>query len=158
MTTLSTTLAALLDVAKFNFLANQSDVTYGQLYANMLWFNTWPWDEGLQDTFPRIHIYANAGTVQNQGLGTVKAWRHPRVRVEVFANKFGDAMQAFEQLRVAWIADFNTLNGNGLKGQGYLRQTGGIKYIEIGEHSAADWEKRLLVYRRLADLTLEIGD
>src|SRR5438105_368872 len=135
MSTLSTAIAALLNVGKTTFQAQSGDPTWGALYAAILWKDAWPFAE-VKSFNPTIFLYELGGQPAAQGLGTVKQWRHPRIRVDIFCNANADVRQAFEALRSAWITDFNYVNGSGAVGQGYLRQTGSIKNIEIGDDRA----------------------
>lgn len=152
MSTLPVAIDALVKVAHDNFIA-----AGGSLLPNIVWEKTWPFGV-YRDNFPTIFLYPLTGRTANKGLGTVTQWRMPNLRSEVFANTYADTVLMFEQLRTAWITDFNAWTGPFAPGQGYLRNTGGIKYIEIGESRSTDWEERKIVFRRIADVTIEIGD
>lgn len=156
MTTGTTAIQALEKVGHDTFIANGSDPTWGTLYGNMLWNLRQPF--GHFEGQNAIYLYKTGGQTLQQGLGTVKEWRYSRIRLDILCDTYANAEQTFEFLRTAWITDFNNSPAVNAVGTGYLRLTGGIKNIQIGESQSAPWETRGLVFRRIADINLEIGD
>jgi hypothetical protein len=157
MTTLAVAIDALITVGHDYFLAHAGDPTYGTLYANMVWESRWPFNV-YKDTFPTIFLYEYQGSADRKGLGFVEQWRYPILRADLFANQAAHARQMFEALRAAWIADFNNMVSPYTPGLGYLRHTGGLKTLEIGESRSTDWDERGVVFRRTVDIRIEIGD
>ncbi len=156
MATAKQAIDALMKVGKDTFLANAADPTWGAiLYAILIW------ETGFQyeafDNLEVIRFYKTGDSADNQGLGTAKEWRQGRVRMDILCTSRDKAEQAFEFLRTAWITDFDYVNGAGTVGQGYLRAQG-IKYLQIGESRETEWDRRGLVFRRIADVLFEIGD
>jgi hypothetical protein len=107
--------------------------------------------------YQTVAIYRIGGLAEAQGLGTVRQWRQPRIRVDVFQGNYDDAEKCVEVLRTFWITDFDYFNGSGAVGQGYLRAQG-IKNLILGEARASSWEKTQTQYRRIMDVQIEIGD
>ena len=157
MTTLPVAIDALIAVGRAYYLAQAGDPTYGTLYANMVWEARWPFNI-YTDDHPTIFLYEYQGSAERKGLGFVEQWRYPILRADLFANKAADVRQMFEALRAAWIADFNNMVSPYTPGQGYLRHTGGLKNLEIGESRSTDWDERNVVFRRTVDIRIEIGD
>lgn len=155
MTTPDVAQAALIHVGQVQFAANANDPTYGVMYQTTRWLDMFP-----VDTFnwPTVAIYRLSGQAVTQGLGFSTQHRYPVFRVDVFGRNKAEADKAIEALRLFWIADFDFLSPTGAVGQGYLRLTGGIKTLDIGEARAAPWEKTGVIIRRLADVTVMVED
>lgn len=152
--TMQTVCNALINVAKTTIKAQISDPTWGDLYTRLQFKPSM-----LVDTldWPTIAIYEVSGQTQAQGLGTVKRWRYPTIRVDVAAGRLQDIRQIIEAACAAWITDFNNGSGNGTVGNGYLRQAGGLKNISFSDMRSAPLDKREF-FRRFIDIAVEFGD
>lgn len=157
MTTLPVAIAALRFVGLTRFAAQVSDPTWGALYTATVFKDEWPFEDAHPAT-PSVYVYEMAGLTTKQGLGTTKTWRKTRVRLDIWAHDKAEARQLFEAVRAAWITDMNYSAGNGTVGQGYLRDTGGLKDLLIGEAQTTSVSKRAIIFRRFADVYIEIGD
>lgn len=106
----------------------------------------------------RVAIWVNGDASEQQGLGTAKQWGHTRFRVDVFAGAIDWVETMVATLRMAWITDMNTSPAVNAAGQGYLRLTGGIKRIEFTVPRATAFEKSRAYFRRIFEISVEIGD
>lgn len=156
MTTATVAVEALIKVAHDTFIGLTPDPTYPTLYANMVYEKREPFF--IHDNINTTYFYKATGQAVNQGLGVASQWRTPRIRVDVLTNTYDETEKAFEALRSAWITDFNVSSPTGAVGSGYLRATGGIKDLIIGESQGAPWDDKGLVFRRIADIQIMIGD
>lgn len=155
MSTLQTANDALLNVAQTYIKAQTGDATWGNLYTAVRFRDVWPYDTY---DWPTITVFEIGGKPQAQGLGTIKQWRHQILRVDAMCGRLKDSRQLLEQVRTAWINDINFTPETGSVGKGYLRQTGGIKYLEfINDPKNAPLDKRNY-FRRVFDIQIEIGD
>lgn len=158
MTTVPTAQAALIHVAQTQFAANVNDPTWGALYQLTRFVNYFPIDTKAGGAL--VAVYRIGGMAYPKGLGFTEQYRNPHFRVDCFGRTLDEADQCIEAVRGFWIADM--LGGTSLTvptgavGSGYLRATGGIKFLEMGEARAAPWEKTGVMYRRIADVTVEI--
>lgn len=149
MTTLTTAMAALQYVAVQAFVASATTpMTSTEVILHS------PFE--IYKDVPAVYIYQNGGINEPQGLGTVSQYRDPRIRVEVFAGTYADVDTLVDAIRSAWHTDMNYTPWTNAAGTGYLRVTGGLKNLSIGEFQSSEWEKRGLVYRRIADVNAEI--
>lgn len=106
---------------------------------------------------PAVYLYQNGGLNEAEGLGFARQYRGPRIRVEIFAGNYADAEALVENLRSAWLTDYDASSPlSGSVGSGYLKITGGLKQFDIGAFSASEWEKRGLVFRRIADVNIQV--
>jgi hypothetical protein len=150
--------AARIYVAQQYFLSLASDPTYGVAYRTTVWMNTYPLNAF---SGPRVAIYRNGGTNQDKGLGTIKQYRDPRFRIDLFGRNFAEAEQMCEAINNAFEIDYDFFNppSTPTAGQGYLRTQGGIKYLDMTEWQATNEERATgAYYRRIADAVVTIMD
>jgi len=109
---------------------------------------------------PTVALYEFGGANQPQGLGTIKQWRDPTIRVDVLAETGLDALRIIEKLRDAWRADFDCEGSGdvGDVGNGYVRETGTVKSVGFAEPRDAPWDDVGRVKRKIFDLTIRFGD
>lgn len=156
MTTATAAMDALRKVGHDGFVALAGDPTWGALYATVVWELRQPFF--VHDNLNTVYLYKTGGQPDRKGLGFSQQWRFPRVRCDILCSAYDQAEQTWEKLRALWIADMEHTPVVNAVGQGYLRATGGLKGIDIGESASAPWEDLGIVYRRIADVIVEIGD
>jgi hypothetical protein len=162
MATVGTAIQALLTVGSQGFVALKTTPRYGDMYRVTRWIDQYDFESY---TFRTVSIYETMGQYEKQGLGYSREWLYQNLTLDIYQPSSEEARLAFQKLRELWFTDFdypgttvnNGTHGDGTVTKGYLRQNG-IKRIIVGPDKALPIERGQTMYRRVATLTIEIGD
>ena len=145
--------AALLYVATNTDPFNGSHALYGAVKLKR------GYPLGEMET-PTVALYEFGGTGMPRGLGTIKQNREAVGRVDVLAETSMDGARIVEKLRNVWQADYDC-DGSGAVGDvgnGYMRETGGVKDLLFSEPAPLEWDSNLDVKRLVFDVTVKFRD
>jgi len=159
LTEMTTAINALLHVAQNTDPFDSGFAGDGAaVYTATKLVSGFPLGEDVEVT--TVALYELGGPSMPQGLGTVKQWRRPTIRVDVLSEYETYARRILDKLRQAWINDFDAVGAGseGDVGVGYLRVTGEIKYIEFSEPRRTDWDGQGRITRFVMDMTIMFGD
>lgn len=144
MTTRAVAQAALIAVATAGFYAQVGGL-YTHAAQSTVFVNAYPLNafDG-----PKVAVYADGGEGLKKGLGYTRQYSDSRFRVEVFGRNYDEAEAMSEWINDAWVDDMDTEPSVNTALQGYLRLTGGIKWLDLSEFAALEYERASNAYYR----------
>ena len=133
-------------------LLDQSDTFSGDhsLYSVVKFVRGYPLNESIAE--PTVALWQAGGLDgRPQGLGTIKKYREPRLRLDVLARTQLECERIYQAIREELMHDADTRNS-------YLLD-GSVKGISIGEpHGIAAWDESGQVQHLACDLSIVIMD
>jgi hypothetical protein len=137
--------------AILNLLSTSNTFTGSHpLYSVVKFVRAYPLDESIAE--PTVALWQSGGPEgRPHGLGVMKAYRTPRLRMDILARTPLECERIYQAIREEVIADVDHRNS-------YL-SGGAIKEIAIGEpHGVAAWDESGRVQHLACDITIKIRD
>ncbi len=133
-------------------LLTQSDTFSGDhpLYSIVKFVRAYPLNESVAE--PTVALWQAGGPEgKPQGLGTVKRYRAPRLRLDILARTPLECERIYQAIRDEIIADADARNST--------LSDGGIKDIAVGEpHGIDKWDESGTVQHLPCDIAIQIRD